>query len=151
VLRHRGWGRKKDAVLESGAEAPKAVIAWQIVTLIAAAITGAVVWSRGTALAVAYGGATAVIPTLYAAIKVLRARGTRAPSVVAGTFYGAELGKFALTAVLFAIGVKLFAAKFLAVLAGFMACQLAYWVELGRVAMRASATGQKDREKRHGG
>jgi F0F1-type ATP synthase assembly protein I len=135
---------------ENGAEAPKAVIAWQVGTLIAAAIVASVVWSRGTAVAVAYGGAAAVIPTLYAAIKVLQARGTGVPEVVAGTFFRAEIGKFALTAVLFAMGVKLFASEFMAVLAGFMVCQLAYWIELGRIAMRERHRAL-DRDKRHGG
>jgi F0F1-type ATP synthase assembly protein I len=57
---------------------------------------------------------------------------------LAGAVYRGEIGKIALTALLFALGVSLFAKQFLAVIVTFVACQLAYWVVIARAALTGS-------------
>lgn len=84
--------------------------------------------SRTEALAALFGGGIAIAPTVYFALRVyLRPAAAEAKDVVGG-FYRAEVGRFALTAVLFFIGVSLFAAQFGPLIFTYMACLLAYWV-----------------------
>jgi F0F1-type ATP synthase assembly protein I len=62
----------------------------------------------------------------------------KSPQEVVGAMFRGEIGKFALTAVMFAIGVKLFATHFLALLAAYIACFPAYWVVMARASFKRS-------------
>ncbi|HUS23330.1 MAG TPA: ATP synthase subunit I [Candidatus Binatia bacterium] len=78
------------------------------------------------AAAAVFGGIAAAVPMAWMARKALNARVEATPQEVVGGFYRGEVGKLGLTAVLFFIGVMLFAKQFLALLLTFMAAQLAY-------------------------
>ncbi|TJY59739.1 hypothetical protein E4T66_11160 [Sinimarinibacterium sp. CAU 1509] len=91
------------------------------------------VWGRQYAVAALFGGLTAVLPTVYFAIRLFARRPQAAPEEVVGAAFRGEIGKLALTAVLFWLGVALFAPQFLALLATYAACLLAYWAALARV------------------
>jgi F0F1-type ATP synthase assembly protein I len=57
---------------------------------------------------------------------------------MAGAVYRGEIGKIALTALLFVFGISVFAKQFLALILTFMACQLAYWVVIARLVITES-------------
>jgi len=63
------------------------------------------------------------------------------PTDWAGAFFRAEMGKFALTAVLFAFGVKFFAARFPALIVTYAICLLAYGLVMARLAWGGTASG----------
>jgi ATP synthase protein I len=85
------------------------------------------------AIASLWGGLTAVVPTVYFAWRALARRPQETPADVVGAMFRGEIGRIALTAVLFWFGVMLFAGQFLALLVTFAACQLAWWLVLARV------------------
>jgi len=85
------------------------------------------------ALAALFGGLTAVGPTLYFAYRVFVRRHEATPQDVVGAVFRGEMGKIALTGVLFFFGVAVFAEQFFALLGTYAACLLAYWLVLARV------------------
>ena len=99
------------------------------ILLIAALLTG-LIWGRAQAIAALYGGLVALIPTAYFAYRVFARRKTQDPGQMLGAFYLGEFGKLGLTAVLFWLGVALFAKQFLALMVTYAACLLAYWLVL---------------------
>ncbi len=101
-----------------------------------AALVAYGVRGKPAALAAAYGGLTALVPTIYVALRLFARRAPDAPREVVGAFFQAEIGKFALTAVMFAFGAMMLAKQFLVVLAAYVACLAAYWVVLARTAAR---------------
>ena len=98
-----------------------------LISAIIAAVTLGVA-GRAAAAAALYGGVTAIAPNVYMAVKVYARRAVRTPEQVAGSFYRAEVGRFALTALLFFFGVSLFATQFLPLIGTYAGCLLAYWV-----------------------
>lgn len=80
------------------------------------------------AYACLFGGLVAIAPTLYFARRVFSRKPEESPAEVVGSVFRGEIGKIALTGVLFFFGVQLFAPQFLFLLMTFMACQFAYWV-----------------------
>lgn len=86
-----------------------------------------------SAIASLWGGLTAVVPTVYFAWRALARRPQETPADVVGAMFRGEIGRIALTAVLFWFGVMLFAGQFLALLVTFAVCQLAWWLVLARV------------------
>lgn len=113
-----------------GAAIARAVCLVQLgILIVAAAMTGAI-WGRQQAIAALYGGLVAVIPTAYFAYRVFARRRTQDPGQMLGAFYLGEFGKLGLTAVMFWLGVGLFAKQFLALMVTYTACLLAYWLVL---------------------
>lgn len=78
------------------------------------------------AKAALYGGLVAIVPTAYFALRVYLRRPGKEPRDVVGSFYRGEIGKFALTALLFFGGVKMFGDHFLPLLCTYVACLAAY-------------------------
>jgi ATP synthase protein I len=113
-----------------GAAVARAVCLVQVAIVgIAAALAGGI-WGRPQAVAAMYGGLVAVVPTIYFAVRVFARRNAQDPKLVVTAFYVGEIGKLVLTALLFWIGVVLFAKQFLALIATYAACLLAYWLVL---------------------
>ena len=81
------------------------------------------------ALAAAYGGLTALLPTAYVALRIF-VRTEREPHAVLAAFYRAELGKWILAAAMFLVGAKLFPTQFLPLLLTFAACQATFWLAM---------------------
>jgi ATP synthase protein I len=94
----------------------------------AALLTGGL-WGKPQAIAAVYGGLVAIIPTAWFAFRVFGRR-AQDPREMLGAFYQGEIGKFALTALLFGLGAVLFAKQFLALMVTYAACLLAYWLVL---------------------
>ncbi len=117
-----------------GAEVAKAVCMAQVAITVLITAAVAVGWGRIQAMAAFYGGAIAWIPATYMAIRMFAGATNKSPQEVVGAMFRGEIGKFALTAVMFAIGVKLFAAQFLALLAAYITCFLAYWAVMARAS-----------------
>jgi ATP synthase protein I len=105
-----------------------AVCAIQALITVIAALFVAGFRSRIEAIAALFGGGIAIAPTVYFALRVYPRQAAGEPAVVAGRFYRAEVGRFALTAVLFFLGVMLFAAQFAPLILTYMGCLLAYWL-----------------------
>ena len=113
-----------------GAAIARAVCLVQLgMLVIAASVTGAI-WGRTQAIAALYGGLVALIPTAYFAYRVFARRKTQDPGQMLAAFYLGEFGKLGLTAVMFWLGVALFAKQFLALMVTYAACLLAYWLVL---------------------
>lgn len=108
-----------------------AVVAAQAGISVVAALIVLVMASRDAASAALYGGIVAIGPTLYMAFRVYLRRNSNAPGDVLGSFYRGQIGKFALTAVLFYFGVMWFAEHFLALILTYMACLIAYPAVMG--------------------
>jgi len=113
-----------------GAAIARAVCLVQMGILLIAALLTGLVWGRAQAIAALYGGLVALIPTAYFAYRVFARRKTQDPGQMLGAFYLGEFGKLGLTAVLFWLGVALFAKQFLALMVTYAACLLAYWLVL---------------------
>lgn len=89
-----------------------------------------VVEGPAAAVAALFGGAIAIVPTIYFAVRVfVRERKTGAVDVL-GAFYRAEAGKLILTALLFWIGAVLFGSHFAALMVTCIACLAMNWVML---------------------
>src|SRR3546814_18044983 len=88
-----------------------------IAALIAAACGG--YYGVSHAVASLWGGLTAILPTVYFAWRALVRRPQETPTDVVGAVFRGEIGKIGLTAVLFWVGVMLFAGKLLALLVTF--------------------------------
>jgi ATP synthase protein I len=117
-----------------GSAMARAVCLVQAGIAVAFAIVIGAVWGRPQAIAALYGGAVALVPTFYFALRVLKRRSGQAPADIVGAVYRGEIGKIALTALLFWLGVTAFARQFLALIVTYAACLLAYWLVLARVA-----------------
>lgn len=115
-----------------GAAIARAVCLVQLGILAVAALLAGGMWGRPQAIAAVYGGLVALIPTAWFAFRVF-GRKAQDPRQMLGAFYQGEIGKFALTALLFGLGAKLFAQQFLALLVTYVACLLAYWLVLARM------------------
>jgi ATP synthase protein I len=127
--------------LEGNAAIAKAVCLTQIAIAAVAALVAGVLAGREPAIAALYGGIVAVVPTIYLARHTLTGLEGRKPPEMVGAFYRGEIGKLALTALLFALGVGLFAKQFLALILTYAACLLAYWLVIARVVYQ---TGDSD-------
>jgi ATP synthase protein I len=108
-------------------------LAWAVcgIQALISAIFATAMWGAvGGAAAVAalFGGLIAIAPNVYMAFRVYARNAGTEPAQVAGRFYRAEFGRFALTALLFFFGVSLFAKQFLPLISAYLACLLAYWV-----------------------
>ena len=99
----------------------------------AMALLVGMIWGLQFALAALYGALTAILPTLYFAFRLFVRSPQAAPAEVVGAAFRGEIGKLVMTAVLFWLGVAMFAPQFLALLATYAACLLAYWPALARV------------------
>jgi len=115
-----------------GAAIARAVCLVQLGILALSALLTGGVWGRPQAIAAMYGGLVALIPTAWFALRVF-GRGPQDPRQMVGAFYQGEIGKFALTALLFGLGAVLFAQQFLALMLTYVACLLAYWLVLARM------------------
>ncbi len=115
-----------------GAAIARAVCLVQLGILALSVLLTGGLWGRPQAVAALFGGLVAIIPTAWFAFRVFRREASDARTVV-GAFYQGEIGKFALTALLFGLGAKLFAQQFLALLVTYVACLLAYWLVLARM------------------
>lgn len=100
-----------------------------------------VLWGLRHALAAAFGGMTAVVPTLYFAYRlfVMPHDATAADQV--GAAFRGEIGKFALTAALFWLGAVMFAGQFAALLGTYAATLLAYWRVMAKVGFERTRSG----------
>ena len=115
-----------------GAAIARAVCLVQLGILALSALLTGGVWGRPQAIAAMYGGLVALIPTAWFAFRVFGRR-TQDPRQMVGAFYQGEIGKFALTALLFGLGAVLFAKYFVALMLTYVACLLAYWLVLARM------------------
>ena len=113
-----------------GAAIARAVCLAQLGILAVASGLAGAIWGRAEAIAALYGGLVALLPTAYFAYRVFAKRRTQDPGLMLGAFYLGELGKIGLTALLFWLGVVLFAKQFLALMVTYAACLLAYWLVL---------------------
>lgn len=113
-----------------GAEVARAVCLVQAAILVVAAALADRFWGRPQAIAAVYGGLVAVVPTVYFALRLFARRTTHDLKIAVTAFYVGEIGKLALTALLFWIGVVLFAKQFLVLMVTYAACLLAYWLVL---------------------
>ncbi len=75
------------------------------------------------------GGAIGVVLTIYAAVKTFSAS-ARHPQQAVSNFYRAEVRKFILAAVLFAVAVKVFGDRFAPVIVTFTLTLAVYWFAL---------------------
>lgn len=82
------------------------------------------------ALAALFGGAVAIVPAAYFGMRTLAPEAEASAQQITARFYRGAVGKIAVTAVMFALGVRWFAPQFGALMASFVACQLAYWAAL---------------------
>lgn len=118
----------------SGTAPARSVCIAQLLIAALVASVCAAFYGKSYAIAALWGGLTAVLPTFYFAWRALAQRPREGAAIeVVSAMYRGEIGKIALTAVLFWIGVMLFANQFLALLGTFAACQLAWWLALARV------------------
>jgi len=115
-----------------GAAIARAVCLVQLGILALSALLTGGLWGRPQAIAAVYGGLVALIPTAWFAYRVF-GRKAQDPRHMVGSFYQGEIGKFALTALLFGLGAVLFAQQFLALMLTYVACLLAYWLVLARM------------------
>lgn len=119
----------------SDAAVAVSVIRAQAGIAVIAALVAYGVRGKSAAMGAAYGGLTALVPTIYFALRVFARRAADSPQLVVGAFFQAEIGKFALTAVMFAFGAMLLGKQFLALLATYVACLAAYWVVMASTAL----------------
>lgn len=91
-----------------------------------AALVAGTLGGLDAAKAAAYGALIAVVPTFYFALRVYARKGNDEPRAIVGSFYRGEIGKMALTALMFFFGVVGFGDQFLALLCAYVACLAAY-------------------------
>ncbi|WP_420465222.1 ATP synthase subunit I [Panacagrimonas sp.] len=106
-------------------------LAWAVCTAqagigLVAAVIAALLSGMSAALAAGYGSLIAIIPTFYFALRVYWRQRGGDPREVVGSFYRGEIGKMALTALMFFFGVVGFAENFLPLLCAYVACLAAY-------------------------
>lgn len=127
--------------MDGPAQARWVCLAQLCIAALAAAVCASL-QGLASALAAFWGGLTAMLPVLYFAWRALARRTQAGPAEVVGAMYRGEIGKIALTAVMFWIGVQMFAGQFLALLVTFAACQLAWWLALARVGFATRNDGK---------
>jgi ATP synthase protein I len=107
------------------------VLGWQGAITGLAAFVAFLVSGPTAALAAVYGGlVVAALPTFYFAWRVFSRRPDDEPRTVVGAFYRGEVGKFALTTILFVFGIGAFGEQFLPMILTYMAALGSYWVVL---------------------
>ncbi|WP_295686405.1 ATP synthase subunit I [uncultured Nevskia sp.] len=94
------------------------------------ALLGAVIWTWiggiHSGLAAAVGGGIAATLTFYAALKTF-GKHSDDPNLVVTNFFRAQMRKFALSVVLFAVAVKIFGSNFAPLITTFAVALLVYW------------------------
>ena len=94
------------------------------------ALLGALIWTWiggiHSGLAAAVGGGIAATLTFYAALKTF-GKHSDDPNLVVANFYRAQMRKFALSVVLFAVAVKIFGSNFAPLITTFAVALLVYW------------------------
>ena len=128
------------ASTEVGALA-KAVGLIQLGTSACMAVVAGFGWGVPYAIAAMYGGLCAALPMGYFAFQL--ARGSRSsPDEIAGASFRGEIGKFGMTIVLLWLGVMVFTAQFMALLATYAACLMAYWIHAATAGTVSKDKGQ---------
>ena len=94
-----------------------------------AAIPWAICTDVRSGLAALVGGMIGALLTIYAASKTF-ASSARHPQQAVSNFYRAEVRKFILAAVLFAVAVRIFGAHFAPVIVTFILTMAVYWFAL---------------------
>ena len=99
--------------------------------LVAALVAVGFLWKGGWSYAVSplLGSGIALLPNLYFAYKIYRARHLAAQGIV-NAFYAGETGKLVLTAALFTIALQSPSVNFLTLLAGYAAVLSVFWFAL---------------------
>ena len=99
--------------------------------LVAALVVTGFLWKGGWSYAVSplLGSGIALIPNLYFAYKIYRARHLEAQGIV-NAFYAGETGKLVLTAALFTIVFQSPSVNFLTLLVGYAAVLSVFWFAL---------------------
>ena len=99
--------------------------------LMAALVAAGFLWNGGWSYAVSplLGSGIALLPNLYFAIKIYRARHLAAQGIV-NAFYAGETGKLVLTAALFAMALQSPSVNFLTLLVGYAAVLSVFWFAL---------------------
>lgn len=94
------------------------------------ALLGALIWTLisgvQSGLSAAVGGGIAATLTFYAALKTF-GKHSDDPNLVVANFYRAQMRKFALSVVLFAVAVKLFGSNFAPLISTFAVALSVYW------------------------
>ncbi len=87
-------------------------------------------WKAGlvAAQAAVIGVAAAVVPPLYFARRALRRDGGATAKDILGTVYKGEVGKLALAAALFGVGVLFYGQHLKSLLFPYIVCVVSYWV-----------------------
>jgi ATP synthase protein I len=99
--------------------------------LVAVLVALGFLWKGGWSYAVSplLGSGIALLPNLYFAYKIYRARNLAAQGIV-NAFYAGETGQLVLTAALFAIALQSPSVNFLTLLAGYAAVLSVFWFAL---------------------
>ncbi|MEO5623226.1 MAG: ATP synthase subunit I [Dokdonella sp.] len=104
-------------------------IAQSVIAIAGAAVTW-FIGGAGAASAALFGGAVAIIPGIYFALRVFVRKRDASATDLLGAFYRAEVGKLILTALLFWIGAVRFGSHFAALMITFVACLAMNWIML---------------------
>ncbi|MDN3516608.1 ATP synthase subunit I [Aquisalimonas lutea] len=113
----------------------RSVLGAQVLVTIASAAAWATGADTRAGLAAIAGGAIAIIPGLYMAVRVFSVPADAEPKRILGAFYRGESVKFALTAALFIIALQWFASTFLPLIVTYILALLVYWLALYRSAV----------------
>ncbi len=120
----------------------RAVLTWQLVlACLAAALF--LFGGRDAALASLAGSAIAIVPTVLTYLRTRQALvgvGARDPRQYVQMLGRAQAAKFGLTTLMFALVMSRWAEQFFAIMAGFAAGLVAYWIVMWR-AKHESLTG----------
>jgi len=125
---HRQNGTLTLASLPRQATIVKRILLAQLLVTIALPL-GFAVWGWAAACSALLGGLICLLPNAYFARRMFRHTGARAARQIVRSFYAAEAGKLAFTAILFGVifaAVEWVAAP--ALFAGFIAVQIASWL-----------------------
>jgi|SRR5579859_5180017 len=104
------------------------VVGLQALTAMLAGVIGLLVGGSKTGEWVFLGGMTATLPSLLMVARVFGGAPERDPKHLFGRLVLGEALKFAATALLFAVAIKVLHAAFLPLMLGFMAALAAYWI-----------------------
>lgn len=108
----------------------------QVSISLAAAMVAGAKGGEQHAMAALYGGLVAIVPAAYMALRMFRAPpADAAPATFAIAFYRGEMGKMVLTALLFWLGVVLFAGEFLSLMSSYIASLFAYWLVMATMRL----------------
>ena len=115
--------------MHGGSLAWSLCIAQSVIAIVGAAVT-CIVGGAAAASAALFGGAVAIVPGIYFALRVFVRKRDASAAALLGAFYRAEAGKLILTALLFWIGAVLFGSHFAALMITFVACLSMNWIML---------------------